>query len=466
MNIKSLKLKKKEQSPPPAPTKAEAEAEAATAATSSKPRKVQVEPQISPNETSVSTGTGSKFSFRGGKSKKESSAKKQQQQVVNDDGHDDEVDDHYITKSSTSKSSSSSSCCSCKRLVLSSICFILLAVAGIVTWRYGPWAKNSVSVESLVAESSACDNCCNGLESNCNLPVNKVLFPMVHNAHSSYDNNFMGASNNKPFEEALVAGYRALQFSTCLCKGFLSKALLERDAEWGLGESNLGFCHMSCGMGVRDPKDVLTNLKEFIETNPREVLIIEFDMLDGSSADLRTALQRSGLIDYVYHPQDEYYIAEWPTMEQLIDDNTRVLLFGNGDGMDSCPAKDCTDGILYANDHFGRTATDGSDLDSCESTISGDVSIGYFVMNHYQNSKLKMPSKKKARELNSYSNLEVRMERCQGQREPNLLAVHFWDEGEVLGFVSVVNSGRNREGGEYGAAPEDEDDADEEGTRG
>ena len=80
---------------------------------------------------------------------------------------------------------------------------------------------------------------------------------MVHNAQSSYANNFVGASNNKGLEEALVAGYRGLQLSTCVCEGFLSKALLERDEDWGLGDSNLGFCDRSCGLGVRDPKDVL-----------------------------------------------------------------------------------------------------------------------------------------------------------------------------------------------------------------
>ena len=102
-----------------------------------------------------------------------------------------------------------------------------------------------------------CDKCCNGLESDCNLAANEVLFPMVHNTHSSYDNNFVGASNTKPFEEALVAGYGALQLSTCMCENFLTKVLLERDEEWGLGDSNLGFCHTACGAGVRDPMNVL-----------------------------------------------------------------------------------------------------------------------------------------------------------------------------------------------------------------
>ncbi|KAL7538862.1 hypothetical protein ACHAXR_009467 [Thalassiosira sp. AJA248-18] len=370
------------------------------------------------------------------------------------------IDDDDSSDEDYKSSKRSSSCCSCKRLIASTTCLILLSIIGIILWRYGPWAKDSATVESLTT-TETCNGCCNGLQSNCDLPVNEVLFPMVHNAHSSYDNNFVGASNSKPLEEALVAGYRALQLSTCLCEGFLSQLLLEQDVEWGLGDSNLGFCHTACGAGVRDPKDVLTNLKTFIESNPNEVLILQFEMNEGSSTDLRTALQYSGLLEYVYHPQDEYYIETWPTLQQLIDDNTRILLFGHGDGMKSCPAYDCDDGMLYTNDHFSQTYTDGSDIEYCDATISGDVFVGYFLMNHYETNKMKMPSPSKARTLNSYESLEARFEMCQGRRQPNLLAVEFWDEGGVLDFVKNENAGKNREGGEYDA-PEDGENNEEE----
>ena len=204
-------------------------------------------------------------------------------------------------------------------------------------------------------------------------------------------------------------------------------------------------------------------MKTFLDTNPREVLIIEFDFNDGSSADLRKALQYSGLLDYIYHPQDEYYIENWPTLEQLISDNTRLLLFGSGDDMDSCPAYDCEDGILYTNDHFSETLTDGSDLEACDATLSGDVFVGYFAMNHYEDRKLKMPSPKKARELNSYSTLEARFASCEGKRRPNILAVEFWDEGEVLDFVKNVNAGKNRDGGEFLLATTEEEYQQDEG---
>jgi hypothetical protein len=40
--------------------------------------------------------------------------------------------------------------------------------------------------------------------------------------------------------------------------------------------------------------------------------------------------------------------------------------------------------------------------------------------------------------------LENRLATCSGKRRPNLLAVQFWDEGNVLEYVESVNKG-NRE---------------------
>lgn len=144
-------------------------------------------------------------------------------------------------------------------------CTVLLVIASICTWRFGPWYETEYDTSSLTATNS-CENCCNGLESNCDLPVNQVLFPAVHNAHSSYENGFVAANNNLPLEEALVAGYRGLMLGSCMCEGFLGGYLLGEN-----GGVNLGFCHSSCSAGVRASTEVLNNVKTFLETNPNEV---------------------------------------------------------------------------------------------------------------------------------------------------------------------------------------------------
>ena len=114
----------------------------------------------------------------------------------------------------------------------------------------------------------------------------------------------------------LASGFRALQLSTCMCElGFLTNQFLTQDAKWGLENSNLGFCHMPCGVGLRDPKDLLINLKKFMETNPREVVIIQFDMGEVTSTYFCQALCYSGLLEHVMYLDEEYYIEEWPILQ-------------------------------------------------------------------------------------------------------------------------------------------------------
>ena len=109
-------------------------------------------------------------------------------------------------------------CCIIKSLV----CVAILAAAALCTWRFGPWYgdsdSDSTTPETLQARNT-CESCCNGLASNCNLPLNQVTFAMVHNAMSSRDDLFAGYNNLEPLEEAMVAGYRGLMLDSCNCAG-------------------------------------------------------------------------------------------------------------------------------------------------------------------------------------------------------------------------------------------------------
>ena len=70
--------------------------------------------------------------------------------------------------------------------------------------------------------------CCNGLESNCDLKFNEVMFATVHNA---MHDDLPFQNHNYPLEDALKAGYRGLQLDLCKC-----------------GDS-LVFCHSHCRLG-------------------------------------------------------------------------------------------------------------------------------------------------------------------------------------------------------------------------
>ncbi|KAL7536716.1 hypothetical protein ACHAXR_007357 [Thalassiosira sp. AJA248-18] len=327
----------------------------------------------------------------------------------------------------------------CCAIITSLICIAALTAGGILAWRYGPWNDGGTSTSNgsdgpTLTALRTCDGCCNGLASNCARPINEVLFPMVHNAHSSYEDYFAGYNNQKSLEKALVEGYRGLMLDSCICDGSLGETIQNWVKGEDLGDNYLGFCHTSCDAGVRDPSEVLRNIKTFLDINRNEILILEFEINDNSLVDLYRALDQSGLDEYVYRSSST---TEWPTMQALIDVDARLLLFAHGDGMESCSIMDCPEGIFYTFDHFQQTDYNDGDT-SCDVTGTKRDGMGFFLMNNWKNNDVDLPSRSNAEEFNKYNALVERFQRCE-DRIPNILAVDFWDVGDVLEFAYDVN---------------------------
>lgn len=349
-------------------------------------------------------------------------------------------------------------------------CLGLIGGAGYATYRLGPWYNNnkaapgSVSSEAeLIADPShSCDGCCNGLVSNCALPVNDVMFAMVHNAMSSRDHNFLAYNQLGSLEKALVAGYRGLMIDSCICDGSIgediqnfiagketSTTTMENNKGSVDGEYYLGFCHASCDAGVRDPHEVLGNIKTFLDVNPNEILLLEFEIIDNSLEELYAAIDASELDTYIYKQESAssaassssatttYYYNQWPTMQSLIDANTRLIIFAHGDGMQTCTSGTCPEGIFFTYDHFEQTNWNDK---TC--TAKGeyfDTSIDFYLMNHWMNeAKTDLPYEENAKEFNTITALSDRYNLCT-ERKPNIVAVDFWSVGNVLDFVKQVN---------------------------
>lgn len=134
-------------------------------------------------------------------------------------------------------------------------------------------------------------------------------------------------------------------------------------------------------------------------------------------------------------------------MQELIDADRRLILFAHGDGMQSCAEIACPEGVFYKFDHFEET--DWND-ETC--AIKGSVrgEMDFFLMNHWMNSEsTDLPSESNAEEFNAYGSLMGRFQKCEQGRIPNVVAVDFWDVGDVLPFVKEVslrNAGTARRG--------------------
>ena len=142
-----------------------------------------------------------------------------------------------------------SSCCTLPRIILLTVTLI---VAAFLIWWFEPWkdfigtASNgdqnqgglrpaTLTPQWIPTESptpapkfqfNKCDpqsgvgNCCNGLEGLCDLRADQIMYGTLHNAMSTVDDGFfIGANHVGTLEEALEAGYRALNLDICKCGG-------------------------------------------------------------------------------------------------------------------------------------------------------------------------------------------------------------------------------------------------------
>ena len=63
-------------------------------------------------------------------------------------------------------------------------------------------------------------DCCNGLDSICDLRADEVLYATLHNGMATFEDGFaFGPNHNYQLERSLEAGYRGLNLDLCNCGG-------------------------------------------------------------------------------------------------------------------------------------------------------------------------------------------------------------------------------------------------------
>ena len=276
--------------------------------------------------------------------------------------------------------------------------------------------------------------CCNGLESNCDLRVNEIMWATVHNAN--HDDVFI-PNNEAPLEQALEAGYRGLFLDVCLCND-------------ETGNLNLQFCHTMCNIGKRDPIEVFTNIRTFLTSNPSEVIFINFEISSGkpSPALIWNTVVKAGLKEMSYiHTKNNF-----PTMRSLVK-NGRQLILSKHNG------KDCTDPTIkgckrriveYFNyvaetDYaFNNVEAIEDSMNSCLVTRGLEGTKQFYAINNFVTSSILGPSKSSADIVNEQSFLEKRIKDCQSVTgmEANIIAVDFWQRGDLPKVVQETNIAR------------------------
>jgi hypothetical protein len=326
-------------------------------------------------------------------------------------------------------------------------------------------AARAVSADpGAVARPSGPAPACNGFAELCDKALDEVAFAATHNSMSAAeDPEWIAPNQHSGITRQLDDGIRALLIDThygspvgpavltdletdavtreeledVLGPDLLSLAERLRDEllEAAPGEGRPYLCHVLCELGAIELTTALGELRDFLVTHPDEAVILFIE--DGVEPDdAATAFERTGLLRYTYAHESG---APFPTMRELIESNQRVVVLAEAQaGGPELPWYHPGFELVQETPFEFKSAEELAAAASCKPN-RGDPESPILQLNNWIEQP--KPSPENARDVNQFKTLIDRIRRCERRRglDVNILAVDFYDEGDVLGVANRLN---------------------------
>ncbi len=167
---------------------------------------------------------------------------------------------------------------------------------------------------------------CNGLESNCKLPLSKIVMLRSHNAYANlqdqrtpvhplgfiYPNQIYGVE--KQFKDF---GIRSFQFE-------ITSEPHWEDANKPMAHGDPVTLSHNLMLNYGSLVDTLSIIKKLLDENPREVVNIFFGLQDKNNTEFKIdeAMKKSGLNKYMPVDEGDFYLP----LESLINKGVRLLV--------------------------------------------------------------------------------------------------------------------------------------------
>lgn len=313
-----------------------------------------------------------------------------------------------------------------------------VVVAGVALMAFGGDAASPASASAFTLGEPGS---CNGHAELCDVALDQVAFAGTHNSMSASELGWELANHEGAIPAQLDAGIRALlidvqywpQGESIESLGLdpqaqeIAAAALSIDAP---PEDGLWMCHALCQLGGTPFSDFLADLRVFLETNPDEVLIVVIQD-EAPADDIVAAIERARIDDYAIAHEPG---TPWPTLGELIAANSRVVFMAENH---------VTDHDWYQLAFDGNVSETGfrysviEDFDCAESRGGNDGD--FFMINHWVETGLPIPAE--ADDVNAAPVLHDRVDECLAERgrAPGIIAVNFWERGDLLNVVDDLN---------------------------
>lgn len=275
-----------------------------------------------------------------------------------------------------------------------------------------------ITLKLFCAESQ-----CNGSNTLCTKRYNEVAYLTTHNAYNSKQDGFKFPNQELNITKQLKAGVRAL--------------MLDVYDESG----TLEVYHAYRALGSKPFSEILKEIKAFMDENEQEVVTLIFECYVTSDQIARD-FEASGISKYLYTKTVD---QEWKTLEQMITDNTRLVVFSDKDD-----AKKGQEWYHYlwsfaAETHY--TNHKKSDLSSDFNRGSENASNKeLFILNHFLTTSITGFGKaRKSKKANDFQFLMDRIKQFQLEtgKFPNFITVDFCDLGSCKEVVDLMNGFTN-----------------------
>ncbi len=289
---------------------------------------------------------------------------------------------------------------------------------------------------------------CNGHVELCDRRLDEVTMAAAHNSMSSTATDFYLPNHLIPMRSMLDLGVRGFMIDTVYGRtaedGTVRTSLglgevesLDEEARRAaeavqarqtgdLGEEMVFLCHGFCEIGSLDAVAELEVLAEWLDANPREVVVVivqdETSPPDTAQMFVDAGLESSIATLVLDQPL--------PTLGEMIESERRVVVMVENDGS----------GIDWLHDAFAFSQETpfsfaSAEEFSCEAN-RGDPDAPLFVVNHFITL-----ARASNQTINDLDVLLDRVEDCAAARglHPNLLSLDFVGQGDVMEVVDRLN---------------------------
>ncbi|MGI9557297.1 MAG: hypothetical protein ACR2N5_05070, partial [Solirubrobacterales bacterium] len=195
------------------------------------------------------------------------------------------------------------------------------------------------------------------------------------------------------------------------------------------------LCHVLCELGATELADELSEVRDFLDKHPDEVVVL-FIQDAVTPADAKRAFEQSGLLRYTFAHEGG---APFPTMRELIESNERVVVLAEMQGGDSeFPWYHAGFELVQETPFRFSSVEELAEGASCRPN-RGDADNPIFQLNNWIEQP--KPTQENARDTNEFKALLERSRRCERRRglDANIVAVDFYEEGDVLGVANKLN---------------------------